>query len=84
MTATTKPTRRPLIRLSLPRSSPKLLAFARSILERMTGNPSFPNPAPSVADLTKAIDDLQTAQTAEALLSSRVARLERRRSRVQR
>jgi hypothetical protein len=65
MTTTTKPVRRPpRIRLGLPRSVPALITIAQSVLKRMTGNPSFPNPAPSLATLTAALDDLQAAQTA--------------------
>jgi hypothetical protein len=63
-TATTKAPRRTTVTLSLPRRVPALIVYAQGIAERMTGNPSFPNPAPTLAALNAAIAELQTAETA--------------------
>ena len=59
-----KSTPRSLVTLALPRSAPALIVYAQGIVTRMTGNPSFPNPAPTLAAVTVAIDALQTAETA--------------------
>jgi hypothetical protein len=63
-TATTKSTGRSTVTLKLPVSVPALITYAGGIVTRMTGNPSFPNPTPSLAAITQAIDDLQSAETA--------------------
>jgi hypothetical protein len=62
MATTTKPARRITITLALPHSVPALVSYARNIVTRMTANPSFPNPAPTIAAVTAAIDTLQTAE----------------------
>ena len=64
MTEQTKLIRRPTVTLQLPRSVPALIVYAEGIVERMTGNPSFPNPSPTLDAVTKAIDDLRVAETA--------------------
>jgi hypothetical protein len=64
MNSTTRSVRRPTIALSLPKSVPALISYAQCIVNRMTGNPSFPAPAPPLAAITAAIDDLQGAETA--------------------
>ena len=64
MNSTTKSIRRPTITLALPRSVPALIAYAQGIVTRMTGNPSFPAPVPTLAAVTAALADLQTAETA--------------------
>lgn len=43
---------------------PQLLTQARSIVQCMTGNPSFPAPIPSLAAIDAAIDNLADAETA--------------------
>jgi hypothetical protein len=43
---------------------PALVTYAKSIVKRMTDNPSFPNPTPTLAAVTATIDDLQVAETA--------------------
>jgi hypothetical protein len=63
-TAATKSTGRSTVTLKLPVSIPALITYARGIVTRMTANPSFPNPTPSLAAVTQAIDDLQNAETA--------------------
>jgi hypothetical protein len=65
MTTTTKTnTRHSLVTLKLPLSVPALITYAKGIVTRITGNPSFPNPTPSLAVLTAAVDDLQVAEAA--------------------
>ena len=41
-----------------------LVAYAQNIVKRMTANPAFPNPTPSLAAVVRAVDDLQAAHTA--------------------
>jgi hypothetical protein len=36
----------------------------QNIVKRMTANPAFPNPTPSLAAITQAVDDLQAAEAA--------------------
>jgi hypothetical protein len=43
---------------------PTFITYAEGIVKAMTANPSFPSPTPSLATVTQAIDDLQTAETA--------------------
>jgi hypothetical protein len=43
---------------------PLLLTYARSIVDRMTGNSRFPTPVPSLGAVSAAIADLDVAQTA--------------------
>jgi hypothetical protein len=64
MNTTTKSIRRPTIALALPKSIPALISYAQGIVNRMTGNPSFPSPTPTLAAVSAAINDLQTAETA--------------------
>lgn len=63
-TATAKSVRRSTVTLNLPSSAPALITYARGIVMRMTANPSFPSPTPTLAAVTQAIDDLQSAETA--------------------
>jgi hypothetical protein len=62
MTDSTKSARRPTIALALPKSVPALISYAQGIVKRMTGNPSVPNPTPTLAAVTAAIGELQTAE----------------------
>ena len=64
MSTTVKSTNRSLVALSLPKSVPALLTYADNIVKRMTGNASFPNPAPTLAAITTAIDDLRASEAA--------------------
>lgn len=48
----------------LPKQISALISFAQAIVTAMTGNKFFPSPAPSLADVSQAIADLETAQTA--------------------
>jgi hypothetical protein len=49
--------------LSLPKSVPALVGVADSIVGRMSGNPNFPSPDPSLATIAASSKDLATAQT---------------------
>jgi hypothetical protein len=60
----TKSVHRSLVSLALPNKVPALISFALSVVTAMTGNTSFPAPAPTLAALTAAITVLQTAQAA--------------------
>lgn len=64
MPTTTKTNHRSLVALKLPTVVAALIAFAQTIAKAMSGNPSFPNPAPTLVVFLQAITDLQTAQTA--------------------
>ena len=64
MSTTVKSTIRSLVALSLPTSVPALITYAENIVKRMTGNPSFPNPAPTLAAVTAATDGLRAAEAA--------------------
>jgi hypothetical protein len=61
---TAKPTPRSFVVLKLPRPVPPLISVARAIVQAMTGNPLFPTPDPTLATVTAAITDLDTAETA--------------------
>jgi len=63
----TNTTHRPLVALVLPKTVPALISFAEQVVKSMTGNPSFPTPAPTLAVLSQAIADLQAAQAAAQL-----------------
>jgi endoglucanase Acf2 len=63
MSIATKP-RRSLASLSLPKKVPALITYAQGIVKAMTGNATFPAPAPTLASVTQAINDLQAAETA--------------------
>jgi hypothetical protein len=64
MPTTSKTLRRSIVSLSLPTKVPALITYAQGIVKGMTGNPSFPNPVPTLAQIQTAISDLQTAETA--------------------
>jgi hypothetical protein len=53
-----------LVALNLPRRIPDLIAYAKSIVTAMTGNPTFPNPSPTLATLEVDITALDTAESA--------------------
>jgi hypothetical protein len=64
MATTIKSTHRSLVTLHLPTRVPALITYAENIVKRMTGNASFPNPAPTIAAVSAAIDDLRAAEAA--------------------
>jgi len=61
-TNTTTP--RTLAALKLPRKIADLINLAQVIVKAMTSNPNFPNPQPTVAVMTAAVNDLVTAENA--------------------
>ncbi len=64
MSTTTKSVHRVLAVLSAPKPVSALITYARTVVTRMTGNPYFPVPAPTLAAVTTAIDDLEVAEKA--------------------
>jgi hypothetical protein len=64
MTTTTKTIHRAIVSLKLPTKVNALVTYAQGIVKGMTGNPAFPNPVPTLAAITAAINDLQAAETA--------------------
>jgi hypothetical protein len=62
-TTTTTKTHRALASLKLPKPHPALITYAQGIVKGMTGNAYFAAPSPTLAALTAAIADLQTAET---------------------
>jgi hypothetical protein len=54
----------PIAILKLPKRMADLITYAQGIVKAMTGNASFPTPAPTLATVASAIGDLQTAETA--------------------
>jgi hypothetical protein len=53
-----------LAALKLPTQVPALLAVAEAIVLAMTGNPSFPDPTPSIAAVSAALAGLHDAEVA--------------------
>jgi hypothetical protein len=64
MTTTPKTIHRSLASLKLPKKVPALITYTQGIVKAMTGNPAFPSPTPTLATVTEAINELQTAETA--------------------
>jgi hypothetical protein len=62
--STTKSVHRSIVSLDLPKKVPSLITYTISMVTAMTGNPSFPTPAPTLAEVTAAITALQTAESA--------------------
>ncbi len=63
MTINTK-TPRTLAALKLPRKVGDLINLAQVVVKAMTGNPNFPNPQPTLAVMTAALNDLVAAEAA--------------------
>jgi hypothetical protein len=61
---THKTPHRALAILKLPTPVPALITYSQSIVTKMTGNPSFPTPTPTLAAVSAAITDLNIAETA--------------------
>ena len=49
--------------LNLPTKVPALIVYVQNIIKGLTGNAAIPNPTPTVAALTTALDELETAET---------------------
>jgi len=64
MTNPSKSIHRATISLDIPRRNADVLLYANNIVQKMTDNPAFPTPTPTVAALTAAVDDLHAAETA--------------------
>jgi len=64
MSTNAKQPARSIAALRLPKSTPALIALARTVVQRMTGNAGIPNPTPTLAAVTQAITDLEAAETA--------------------
>lgn len=60
----TKSTHRIQVALSLPESASELVLTVAAILDAMTGNPFFPNPAPPLATIAAAVSELSEANVA--------------------
>jgi hypothetical protein len=58
------PAHRSLASLKVPPHAPAFITYAENIVKQMTGNPAFPTPAPTLAQITAAITALSTAETA--------------------
>ena len=58
----TKPPNKSIAILSLPKPVPALITYAQSVVTAMTGNSSFPTPAPTLATVTAGITALQQAE----------------------
>jgi len=61
---TIKTSHRSIASLKLPRTPVALTALATGIVKAMTGNPVFATPTPTLAVVSQAITDVQTAETA--------------------
>jgi hypothetical protein len=64
MPATNKSIHRATISLNVPAKIADLILYADNIVQKMTNNPAFPTPTPTVVALTAAVTDLHTAETA--------------------
>ena len=62
--STSKSVHRSIAALKLPKPVGSLLTFAQRVVTAMTGNPAFPSPAPTLAEVSAATTALQTAETA--------------------
>ena len=64
MAPMTKSMHRVEVSLDLPTRVPDLVGYAKRVVLCMTGNPWFPSPIPSIADVASAVDELESAQVA--------------------
>ena len=62
--STTKSIHRSVAALNLPTQVPALISSAKAMVQAMTNNASFATPAPPLATVSSAINDLETAETA--------------------
>ena len=63
-TTTNKTIHRATAVLSPPKPVSALITYSRSVVTRMTGNASFPAPAPTLAAISTATDELEVAEKA--------------------
>ena len=64
MTIANKSIHRATISLGVPRKNADVILYANNIVQKITNNPAFPTPTPTVAALTAAVSDLHAAETA--------------------
>jgi hypothetical protein len=64
MSTSNKSIQRATISLDVPVKIADVILYATNIVQKMTGNPSFPTPTPTVAALDAALSDLHAAETA--------------------
>jgi hypothetical protein len=55
---------RATIAMNIPGKIPDLLLYGTNVVQKLTGNPHFPTPTPTVAALAAAVSDLHDAETA--------------------
>jgi hypothetical protein len=63
MATTNKSIHRATIALDIPNRIADLILYGNNIVQKLTSNPYFPTPTPTVAALTAAVNDLHTAET---------------------
>jgi hypothetical protein len=63
MTTANKSIHRVTISLSFPKKISDFILYANNIAQKMTNNPEFPTPTPTVAAITAAVVDLQSSET---------------------
>jgi hypothetical protein len=63
MSVSSKSIHRATITLGIPKKNAALILYAGNIVQKMTGNASFPTPTPTLAALSAAINDLHAAET---------------------
>jgi hypothetical protein len=64
MGTTDKSLKRATVALNIPAKNADLILFGTSVAQKMTNNPAFPAPTPTVAAIVAATSDLQSAETA--------------------
>jgi hypothetical protein len=64
MPVANKSIRRATIALNVPTKIADVILYANNIVQKLTNNPNFPAPVPTVAALTTAINELHAAETA--------------------
>ena len=63
MATTNKSIHRATITLGIPNKTADLILFADNVVQKITNNPAFPTPTPTVAVLAAAVSDLHSAET---------------------
>ena len=63
MTTTNKSIHRATISLDIPVKIADVILYGNNIAQKMTSNPSFPTPTPTVAAIIAAVNDLHSAET---------------------
>ncbi|HEY3816009.1 MAG TPA: hypothetical protein VGL81_02505 [Polyangiaceae bacterium] len=64
MSDSKKSIHRATITLGVPDKNADLILYATGVAQKMTGNPAFPTPNPTLAAIIAATNDLHTAETA--------------------